>query len=449
MHENNLNASVLHNLGSEFSIATNELFEIETEFTSAPIENAEEFTPLGDVVVIVDFIGIIAGFVAISANKDHFMALLKENAQVEGAEALALIESPIKELLNTIAGKCIKLLQAQYPTITMLTPKTILGYVSYPKVGCLHQDITSDLGTFRLTYSLDTMKLDVSTLLSKLMDSQQTKETVVDSLHHLYGNLEKVQSHIAEEVCSTITYIKTIEKLVDKEIPELKSLMGFDLNDTIEQLDATKSLMKNKIGDTIGDLKEFQSTLLNRMVHKKIWRGENQLDVWLQGYLSDESNLNFFSDIEQGRLNIFTTDLTGADEDGISRWRGKMAQVGSDVEISYEECSAEFIALAQNRQGFASLSQINSLVASFHCTECLQNEIFVIKVNHHAQDNELSKAICNCGSKMYLGDKQESSRTFLQSKGALELKSITTLKKNRRRAPPKDKKNPNTTPPYH
>jgi len=430
MLDNNLNESVLHTLGKEFRTATNNLFEIDSEFQSGKIDESSEFNPCGEVIVIVDFIGIIAGFVAISASKKDFMALLETNSNAEGAEALALLESPIKELLNTIAGKCIKVLQAEYPTVTMLTPKFILGHISYPKVRCLYQDLSSKEGTFRLTYSLDSMKLDVTTLLNKLLDSQQTKETVVDSLHHLYGNLEKVQSHIAEEVSSTITYIKTIEKLVDKEIPELKNLMGFDLTDTIKQLDSTKDMMKNKIGDTIGDLKNFQNTLLNRLIHKKIWSGDQQLDVWLQGYLSDESNLNFFNDIENGTLNIYTTDLTGADEEGIERWRGKLNQVEDKVVICYEECSPEFIALSLQQQGFVSPKQIKSLIASFYCTGCQQNEKFIIKVNHDTGSTQLPKAICNCGSKMQLNAHQKSIQTFLESHDTIELRSITATHRN-------------------
>ncbi|PCJ21625.1 MAG: hypothetical protein COB04_02650 [Gammaproteobacteria bacterium] len=433
MLTNELSESILHTLNTEFQSSVVSLFDCESKFVGNEASESKNFNPLGEVIVIVDFLGIISGFVAISGSKLDFMALLDLDSSKEGPEALQLIESPTKELLNTISGKCVKILQNQYPSITMLTPKIILGNVSFPRVSCLNQDLTSDEGTFRLTYSIDTMKLDVATLLNKLQSSQQTKETVVNSLHHLYGNLEKVQSHVAKEVSNTIDYIRTIEKLVDKEIPELKDLIGFNLDDTIDQLDSTKNMMKNKIGDTIGDLKEFQNTLLNRLIHKKIWNGDNQLNVWLQGYLSDESNLNFFSDIHHGKLTIYTTDVTGANDEGITRWQGKMALINDQIEIRYKECSTEFIDLALETKNFIDTSQIKSVIASFHCAKCQVNEKFLIKVDARSSKSDAPKAICNCGGKMHLNANQDNIQEFLRSKKATEFKSITATHKNQKK----------------
>ncbi len=126
-------------------------------------------------IALIDFVGSTVGFLAVSLDEETIArAIGVEDLPPEDQRSAlrAQYEGLMKEVLNSVSGDCVELLQDEYYTITILPPKVIYGVVSFPKNACLTRCVSTSIGTFYFTVSTDSMELELNRLVERIKNSE-------------------------------------------------------------------------------------------------------------------------------------------------------------------------------------------------------------------------------------------------------------------------------------
>jgi len=192
MTTSNPDDEILKTLVREFSRCLGDLFELEFEMTEGAFTETDSYTQLGDVVVTIDFIGNATGLISISGSQASFLNIIEESNDIETHKVMGIIESPFKELLNTMSGKCLRLMREIDPTMTMSAPRLMIGQISYPKIACSSVDLKTDYGEFRLTYFVNKLRIEVAELIHNFKLEDEKNEEMRES----YGELSDLCAEI-------------------------------------------------------------------------------------------------------------------------------------------------------------------------------------------------------------------------------------------------------------
>lgn len=190
----------------------------------------ETFSAPGRMIGILDFTGSIVGFFAVSLDEQtiaNALGMGELPSEDERGELRKEYESFLKEVLNSVSGDCLSLLQDEYSTITVLAPKVIYGSVCYPKIACLTRHVCTSIGSLYFTVSIDTMQLEVNRLTERLRGSEQ--ELLISKLE-----LERTALELrnALEAPSEAIIIHENGAIVDVN-EAFSRIFGFELSEVI------------------------------------------------------------------------------------------------------------------------------------------------------------------------------------------------------------------------
>ncbi len=394
---------ILDTLSSVYFASLEDLFGIDVKPLDQFYQEQETFVAAGPAIGEIHFVGSVAGFIAISATPGFFAKVF----DLVDAPHPTLV-NPLKEVLNTVAGKCLKILLKEYSVVTLLAPKVTLGEVYYPKVPCYSKMIDTSYGQVCFHLSIDQMKLDVSRLVDKIDDSERKSQRIIEYLQFLFSNLEKTQTQIMTEVSLTINNIKVLEELLAKEEGTSTDISS-DLSEALNLIANIKNMVIRKLNDTIYDLKHFKNLLLNHLLINKQYPNERQLDVMLAGTLTEQCDLGFLENFKGDLININTKNLLHFTAKGVARWLKVMRDQDANVKIQFTGCSAEFLDAAQQYDGILRGGEVFSVSVGFTCDDCHQRKPIDVEIDHHKVGaNRLAEVYCGCSKQMSCSEEHES-----------------------------------------
>ena len=408
---------VIELLSSFYFVLLDELFET----ALVPGESSEfttpSFCPEGNTIAYIDFVGSITGVVAIAADSKVFAQCFDIPCEGDIRNA---IESPLKEVMNTVAGKCLSLMTKQYLAITMLTPRIISGSVSYPKIKCFCKTVATDYGDISFYYSVDTMKLEMVRALEKLEATESKTQEVLKTLGGLHTRLESAQQHIISEISDTMSKMTEIEKYFSVN----------DLDDSMPEEDRrripiaalvnTKDVMTARLGDTIHYLTIFKNMLMSDLQVRKITEGSRHLEVSLSGFVGDDADYRFMHEVSEGKLIISTKNIMNHTEGGVQVWINHISRIPTAVEISFIESSPEFLNMAIDHPNIVGHGSVVSISAHYHCKGCHSKDEVVFYLDNDFVDQVIPTVVCVCGQEMNLWDgcSQDSIAAYIDNLNA-------------------------------
>ncbi|PCJ16694.1 MAG: hypothetical protein COB04_10260 [Gammaproteobacteria bacterium] len=402
---------VLTTLSSVCFELVEDVFDVDVDINESNDYKAETFNPLGDTIAYIDFIGSVTGVVAVAADSDVFSALFDLELDSSKTSPINCVESPLKEVMNTVAGKCLGIMTEQYMAVTMLTPKVICGKVSYPIIDCFYKVVSTSVGDISFYYIIDKMKLDLVKALEKLEATEAKTREVLNSLGGLHLRLENAQDHIVSEISETMSKMHEIDEFFSSKD---KSTLTVNA-DACEALANTKDIMTDRLSDTIHSLTVFKNMLMSDLHIRRISEASNHLEVSLSGFIGGDADLSFMHEIDQGRLIINTKNIMNHTNGGVKVWCNHLKRVTKAVDVSFVECSAEFIKMCLEDQSMIANAQIESISAHYQCQDCNYRDEITFSMDRNVLDLKLPEVICNCGQVMELwkGVSQDDIATYL------------------------------------
>lgn len=132
------------------------------------IKQEDTFSPLHELNVNIPFSGAISGdyFLSIKEKEwaDYFL-----NALGDGSEDM--INSCVKELLNTIVGDAITLIQEDFADLTFLSPRIYRGAIDYPSTTTMSATLESEgFSPIGISLCLNLMKQDIGLKLDEALE---------------------------------------------------------------------------------------------------------------------------------------------------------------------------------------------------------------------------------------------------------------------------------------
>ncbi len=428
---------IAESLCADFFRSLDDLFEVELNHKTIECCTESTFLPRGNCIAEVGYIGSVAGFMSICADESVLSQCFGETGEIptdeeERENFRAQINGPLKEIINTCAGKCLKKLLAIYPVITMQTPKIIYGSVSFPKVMCVRHSVKCDAGNVHFYISMDAMRLDITRIVEELETSEKKNQQVIKSLGILYANLEQTQSGLLSEVGATIGKIEALQTLVASNDNDQGEKFKLDIQSVATALSSTREHMNRHLGNTIHDLRIFKNRLLDQLLVTKIWKDADHLEVSLAGYLNENANLSFFLEKKSGLLTVNTKNLFNFNASGAQIWISFLGRIPQAVDISYQECSAEFLEFFQTNERFMNRFHIDSIASYYTCRQCRYTDEVIIHTDFDDMQNaHLPKVLCSCGQTMELGENAEIIADFISK---LALRPISPQQEESKRA---------------
>ena len=135
----------------------------------------QTFTAQGEMIGMIDFTGCVVGFLAVSLDEQTIANALGSGPLPpleQRAEMRTEYEGFLMEVLNSVSGDSLGPLE-WYSPITILAPRIIYGVVRYPKIMCLTRRVSTSIGTFYFTVTIDTMQLEINRLADRLKRSEE------------------------------------------------------------------------------------------------------------------------------------------------------------------------------------------------------------------------------------------------------------------------------------
>lgn len=408
-----------------------DMFEVELKVLDDEAEIKERFSPSGNSIVQIDYIGSIVGLVAISANDDVFGRCFDMPSREESGKDLVdyhqELTGALKECMNTVAGKCLPILAQQHSCITMLAPKVLFGNLSYPKTPCIERKLTTDIGDLYFYFLIDNMKLETTKVIDKLESSERSSKEVIESMSDLYKDMESAQRQVLNDVGMSISRIESlnsyIEKSCDDDIGEAcEYRVGGERKVTegkaevcaaIASLTHTQNLMGKRLADIVHDLNMYKGMLRHELRVTKVSESSHVKEVSLSGFLTENANLTFFNDIDSGELVVNANSLYNHTKEGAELWVRAIANCPSELNITFVHCSDHFLSLSQDYPGFLGEGCIASVSAHYYCQSCELKEEFELHLDNIEDDFGVPKVECSCSSEMVLWQGCDQSSLLL------------------------------------
>lgn len=411
-----LSEEVIQSVSDGFFSMLTDVFEVDVEIEPEELKLIERFSPQGNTTVYIDYIGSVIGLVAMSASHDVFGACFEipeiESFGMDEDLYINELSGPLKECMNTVAGKCLPILAGHISCVSMLAPKVLYGNVIYPKTPCLEKKIKTSLGDVYFYFLIDRMKLDTAKAIERLEYSERSTKNAVESMGVLYKGLESTQLQVLNEVGSTIEHIKNLKAVIEET--EGGSVTD-EASSALNSLENTQDLMSKRISDIVHDLNMFKGMLLHELRVTKVTESDLLREVNLVGCLSERSNLDFFSDIRSGHLVVNVDNIYNHTTDGVNMWVREMARCDDTLKVEFVRCSSHFLKISQRFSGFLGRGNVRSLSAHYYCPSCEFKDQFEFHLEQLHRPLEVPVVECNCGCNMELwsGSDQTALVQFL------------------------------------
>lgn len=210
------------------------------EFLSSEDFNLNQFVPSGDIVSVIDFAGLITGFVAITMSKETLNNIVSPLFPHKDSESLRLQGEFLKEITNGITGTTIEILRESHPLVTGLKPKLLKGELSFPKTPCYNKLIKTSQGDVCFSVAVDYMTMDISHFVDKIKGLEvQLRESISqmefkrdESEAHFRSKNEYLVAHSIQTNQNVEDLQGYSDMILDKRINE----------DQRESLDALKNV---------------------------------------------------------------------------------------------------------------------------------------------------------------------------------------------------------------
>ncbi|MCM8535652.1 MAG: ATP-binding protein [Lentisphaeraceae bacterium] len=194
-------------------------------------EKASTFLPTQELTVNIPFSGAISG--------DYFMCLNEaewstyfETALGDGS--LEMINSCVKELLNTIVGDAITVIQEDFPDLTFLSPRIYRGSIDYPDTMTMKSTFTGEgFSEVSIALSLNMMKQDIGLKLdevfeevakekAKVLKAETTVRSIMNNIKQGIFSLEadgSISPGCSKEL--TTLFCKELEDIEEKNFDKV------------------------------------------------------------------------------------------------------------------------------------------------------------------------------------------------------------------------------------
>lgn len=405
MTDRELSEDVIRSVSDGFFSVISDMFELDLKIISSKMTLIERFKPKGEAIVHIDYIGSVVGLVAISASPEVFGHCFElkslEDSGLSSEDYFNELAGPLKECMNTVAGKCLPILAGHISCVSMLAPKVLYGNISYPKTPCLEKTVTTDVGDFSFYFLIDRMKLDTAKAIARLESTERSSKSVVESMGMLYKSLESTQLQVLSEVGDTISHIKNLKEFIDGKQEDGEEISQ-DAASALSNLKNTQDLMSKRLSDIVHDLNMFKGMLLHDLRVTKVRESDRLREVNLVGLLSENSNLDFFGDITEGHLVINVNNVYNHNDSGVRIWIKRVSACKKTLDIEYVRCSSHFLSISQMYPDFLGTGKVRSISAHYFCASCEFKEEFELHIDQIDTHLEVPKVECNCGNDMEL-----------------------------------------------
>lgn len=400
-----LSEKVIQSVSDGFFSMLTDVFDVDVEISPEELKLVERFSPHGDTVVHIDYVGSVVGLVAISASREVFGACFDigsfENSGMDEETYANELAGPLKECMNTVAGKCLPILAGQISCVSMLAPKVLFGYVLYPKTPCLEKKVVTNFGDLHFHFYIDRMKLDTAKAIERLELSETSTKSAIESMEVLYQGLESTQLQVLSEVGDTIEHIRNLKSVIEGEEEEGGSISD-EACSALNNLENTQELMSKRISDIVHDLNMFKGMLLHDLRVTKVTESDLLREVNLVGCLSERSNLNFFSDNKSGYLVVNVDNIYNHNIAGVNMWIRAISRCADSLRIEFVRCSSHFLGIAQQHKDLLGQGSVRSLSAHYFCPSCEFKEQFEFHLDQLDRQMDVPEVECNCGCSMTL-----------------------------------------------
>ena len=416
--------SILDIVSSGFFDMIDELFDIDVKPELIGKHDLSQFNPTDGTIVYIDFIGSITGVAAISANSEMLAKCFEIESGLSESQFRFELEGPLKEIMNTVAGKSLRIMMESFSAVTMLTPKVIYGQVSYPKIPCYCRVYSTECGDVKFYFSVDYMKLDMARALEKLEATEHKTQEMMISLVDIRSELEHTQENLLTDVRVTMSKMSEIERLIGARSSYSDEQLDSALKAPIKILKHTKGIMTKRLSDTIHYLTVFKNMLMADMYITRVDECDEHVEVTLSGFVTEEADLSFMHEISEGKLIINTKNIMNHTNGGLQLWVNNLSRVSDNVEVSFCECSPEFLNMWLEDAGVVGQGIIKSIAAHFYCRGCESRDEVTFFMDYALDYWSLPSVHCSCSYEMDLweGHNQQSVLDYL---AAVSLENCT------------------------
>ena len=217
------------------------------------IKQEDTFTALNELNVNIPFSGAISGdyFLSIKEKEwaDYFL-----NALGDGSEEM--INSCVKELLNTIVGDAISLIQEDFADLTFLSPRIYRGEIDYPTTTTMSATLECEgFSPIGISLCLNLMKQDIGLKLDEALE-ETAKEKIKAQ------KAEAAVKSIMENISQGIFNISLDGVISPGCSKELSKLFGKDIED-IEEKEFDEACLPELIKNRKGEFKNWLNFVEN------------------------------------------------------------------------------------------------------------------------------------------------------------------------------------------
>lgn len=207
--------------------------------------NQTQFAPRHDIVSVIDFAGVVTGFVSITMDQDTLNKMVAPLFPEDNELENRLKGEFLKEMTNGVTGTTVEILRENHPLVTGLKPKLMKGFLSFPKVPCFSKLVHTEFGEVCFSIAVDYMAMDINHFADRIKDvEKQLRESIAqleyrrdESEAHFRSKKQYLEAH-SEELGQPIDALEGYsDMLLDQRINQ----------DQRESLDVLKNVSEGLI----------------------------------------------------------------------------------------------------------------------------------------------------------------------------------------------------------
>lgn len=248
--------------------------------------NQPQFAPHHDVVSVIDFAGIVTGFVAITMSQETLDALVQPLFPGDSEEENNLKGEFLKEMTNGITGTTVEILRESHPLVTGLKPKLMKGFLSYPKVPCFSKMVETNIGEIGFSIAVDYMAMDINHFADRIKEvEKQLRESISqleyrrdESEAHFRSKKEYLENHSRELGMPMGNLEGYSDMLLDQRI----------IHDQRESLDVMKNVSEGLISLIYGTFEFKKNKPVVQAIDELPFNLQHLIQEVVQGVQSQE-----------------------------------------------------------------------------------------------------------------------------------------------------------------
>lgn len=207
--------------------------------------NQQQFTPMHDIVSVIDFAGVVTGFVAITLSQETLNSLVAPLFPDDSESEDKLKGEFLKEMTNGVTGTTVEILRENHPLVTGLKPKLMKGFLSFPKVPCFSKLIQTPYGDVCFSIAVDYMAMDINHFADRI---KEVEKQLRESISQMEYRRDESEAHFR----SKKQYLEAHSKEVNLPIDKLEGYSDMILDQRINEdhrdsLDVLKNVSEGLI----------------------------------------------------------------------------------------------------------------------------------------------------------------------------------------------------------